>query len=189
MGIPRSAKPVKLICGLLAGDDDLLRRARHLLIRSYGPVDVESEIWPFTYTNYYTDEMGPNLRRKFLAFEQLIRPDHLAEIKRSTNNIETEIAEQTAALDILRPLNLDPGYVDLGKLVLASTKDHAHRVYLGQGIYAEVTLAYVRGAWTPWPWTYPDYKSPEYAEYFVRVRNKLHDQLAEWPTTRETPSS
>ncbi len=80
MGIPRSAKPVKLICGLLAGDDDLLRRARHLLIRSYGPVDVESEIWPFTYTNYYTDEMGPNLRRKFLAFEQLIRPDYLAEI-------------------------------------------------------------------------------------------------------------
>jgi len=176
MARPRLAQPVKLICGLLGGDVDLLRRARQLLVRRFGPVDLESDLWPFDQTDYYEAEMGPDLKRLFLAFEQLIRPDLLAGTKDETNQIEQRIAADCAALEIPRPVNLDPGYIDLGKLVLATTKDRSHRLYLGQGIYAEVTLHFVDKRWQVWPWTYPDYHRPEYHAFFHRARDRLREQ-------------
>ena len=179
MARPRSAKPVKLIVGLLAGDDDLLRRATQLLVREYGPTDLESEVWPFDQTDYYEPEMGPDLKRRFLSFARLIRPDTLPEIKRHTNEIEQRIADDCLLPGASRPVNLDPGYVDLGKLVLATTKDRAHRIYLGAGIYGEVTLQYRAGAWQPWPWTYPDYHSPHYHAFFKHVRDRYHAQRNE----------
>lgn len=180
MGRVRPAKPVKLICGLLSADQDVLRRARQLLSRKFGAVDLASPVIPFTFTDYYRDEMGADLLRSFLSFEPLVRPDDLAAAKLETNALEAAFAEQLEALEIARPINLDPGYIDQGKLVLASTKDHAHRVYLGQGVYGEVTLAYVNGAWTPWPWTYPDYRTAAYAAFFTQVRDQLRVQLAAW---------
>ncbi len=176
MGKPRPAAHVKLFVGLLCGDVDLLRRTRQLLVRRYGPVDLESEIWPFDQTDYYAAECGPDLKRWFLSFERPIRPDMLAEIKHETNAVEAELAD--ACLDPLipRPVNIDPGYVDLGKLVLATTKDRAHRICLGMGIYAEVTLYFSQGVWQMWPWTYPDYRKPEYHAFFTRVRERLRAQ-------------
>lgn len=176
MARARAPQSVKLICGLLSGDVDLLRRARQLLVRRFGPVDLESDLWPFDQTDYYEDEMGPDLRRRFVSFQRLIQPGLLADVKDDTNEIERQIADQCAALELPRPVNLDPGYVDLGKLVLATTKDRSHRIYIGRRMYAEVTLHFMEGRWQPWPWTYPDYRRPAYHEFFVRVRERLREQ-------------
>lgn len=176
MSQPRTHRPVKLIAGLLSGDEDLLRRARQMLARRFGPVDLESDAWPFDATDYYRDEMGPGLLRRFVSFERLVRADALASVKLETNRMEAGIAEECLRPDIPRPVNIDPGYVDLSKLVLASTKDHAHRIYLSDGIYAEVTLHFADGAWRTWPWTYPDYRSAPCHAYFERVRLRLREQ-------------
>ncbi len=176
MGKPRHALPVKLFVGLLSGDEDLLRRARQQLTKRFGPVDLESEIWPFDQTEYYTPEMGPGLKRWFLTFERPINPQGLPEIKLETNALENDIAEQCLRIEGGRPVNIDPGYVDLGKLVLATTKDRSHRIYLGHGIYAEVTLHFMNGAWQDWPWTYPDYRQAACHDFFLRVRERLRGQ-------------
>lgn len=185
MARPRAPQPVKLICGLLGADLGLLRRARQLLTRRFGPADLESDIWPFARTDYYQEEMGPDLKRLFLSFDGLTPPDALAGIKLETNAIEAQIAEQCSGLGFARPVNLDPGYVDLAKLVLATTKDRSHRIYIGQQMYAEVTLHFVEGRWQTWPWTYPDYRQAHYHEFFRRVRERLREQrrrLHEPPT-------
>ena len=179
MARPRVARPVKLIVGLLSGDPDLLRRARQLLVREHGEVDLESELWPFDQTDYYEAEMGRDLRRQFLCFEGLVPPRSIAETKLQTNELETRIAEDCLLPDRPRPVNIDPGYLDLAKLVLATTKDHGHRIYLDLGIYAEVTLHYRDGAWQPWPWTYPDYRQPGYHAFFDRVRERYRIQRNE----------
>ena len=176
MARPRTANPVKLIVGLLGGDVDLLRRARQRLAHEYGPVDLESEIWTFDQTDYYESEMGSALKRWFLVFERLVRPEALPEIKRHTNELEELIAADCLLPDRPRPVNIDPGYITLAKLVLATTKDRGHRIYLNMGIYAEVTLHYSKGAWQSWPWTYPDYRKPEYHDFFNRVRELYRQQ-------------
>jgi hypothetical protein len=176
MARPRAPQPVKLFCGLLSGDRDLLQRARQLLARRFGPIDLESDIWPFDQTDYYEPEMGPGLQRQFVSFERPTHPDALPGVKHDSNAIEQKIAEQCAGLEIPRPVNLDPGYLDLGKLVLATTKDRSHRLYIGQSMYAEVTLHFVNGDWQTWPWTYPDYRRPEYHQFFSRVRDRFRQQ-------------
>jgi len=176
MARSRAPQPVKLICGLLSGDVDLLKRARQLLVRQFGPIDLESDVWPFEQTDYYAEEMGSDLKRAFVSFAELHAPDVLAGVKRETNALEAKIAEQCEGLDLPRPVNLDPGYVDPGKLVLATTKDRSHRIYIGQRMYAEVTLHFAGGAWQPWPWTYPDYRRPGYHEFLMRVRERLRQQ-------------
>lgn len=173
MGRVRKAEPVKLFCGLLSSDEGLLKRAVWLLNRVFAPVETVSEIWPFGQTDYYREEMGPDLLRQFVSFGPLIDPGRLAGIKRETNELEKRLAEDAAALEVERPVNIDPGYVTPAKLVLATTKDRGHRIYLSSGIYAEVTLVYARGAWQPLEWTYPDYRKPEYHAFFERVRQRL----------------
>jgi len=178
MARARTAQPVKLIAGLLSGDEDLLRRAQGLLARRFGEIQLESETWPFDETDYYQAEMGPHLKRRFVSFAGTIRPDLLAEVKRETNALEARITEECNDPEIARPVNIDPGYLDLGKLVLATTKDRSHRVYIGLGIFAEVTLHYQGGGWQAWPWTYSDYQRPEYHAFFQRVRESLHAERA-----------
>jgi len=177
MGKPRPPQKVKLIVGMLSGDVDLLARAQKLLGRTFGTVELQSDVWPFDATDYYEAEMGPQLKRKFVAFAECIQPDALAEIKRTTNDLEARICEDMLVDPDRRPVNLDPGYVALGKVVLATTKDHAHRIYVQRGIYAEVTLKFEHGAWRPWPWTYPDYVAGTYYDFFTQVRERLHQQL------------
>ena len=177
MGRPHAAKPVKLFTGLLSGDPDLLRRARQLLARRFGPIDCESDTRPFDRTHYYEAEMGSDLMRRFFGFERLIRPDELAQIKLEANALEEEIAGDCLLPDIPRPVNIDPGYLDLRKLVLGTTKDRSHRIYLGHGIYAEVTLQYTSGAWQSLPWTYPDYTQPDYHTFFAQMREQYRQQL------------
>jgi hypothetical protein len=181
VGRIRPPRPAKLICGLIGGDVDLLARARNLLAKQIGQVEAVSDIWPFDQTDYYEHEMGRGLKRQFLSFAGLVQVDRLAEIKRLTNQIEQRITEDVLDPDIPRPVNLDPGYITLSKLVLASTKDYSHRIYLQAGIYAEVTLHYESGGWQAWPWTYPDYAAPTYHAFFTQVRQALKDQLSADP--------
>jgi hypothetical protein len=178
MGTIHKPDLVKLIASVLAGNSAWIREARTALIQAFGPVDLESDLLPFDHTDYYSAEFGPGLQRQILAFERLIQVDELPAIKRQTNELEWALldAESTQGKG-QRRVNLDPGYVSLGKLVLASTKDHAHRLYLAQGIYAEVTLTYQRGRFCPWPWTYPDYASERYCDLFAEIRRRYKLQL------------
>ena len=118
--------------------------------------------------------MGSPLRKVFFAFERSFDAGNLADVKLQTNQWEQQYAGLGGHAEP-RPLNLDPGYLTLGKLVLASTKDHAHRIYLAQGIYAEVTLCYRHGRWQPHPWTFADYRREDYQQFFSQCREHLHD--------------
>jgi hypothetical protein len=175
MGTARQPEPVKLIASLLTGKLALLDAVKGSLIHAFGPIDFESELLPFDHTDYYAPEFGPSLQRQFVTFERLVDPGDLPAIKRQTNDLERSLA-----VDHLRPVDIDPGYVSLGKLVLASTKNHAHRLYLGQGVYAEGTLTYQRGRFRPWPWTYPDYASDRYCSLFDQIRDRYKAQLRQW---------
>jgi len=116
------------------------------------------------------------LCRVLWSFETLLAPEALASVKRQTNTLERAFASWDGQ-GWRRRVNLDPGYVDLAKLVLATTKDRQHRLYLGQGMYAEVTLRFTGGHFVPWEWTYPDYRTPEYLSFFDTVRQRYRQQL------------
>ena len=146
--------------------------ARERCQQAYGPVALASDAFDFTETDYYAETMGTDLKKQFFAFEPLIDPAALAEIKRATNAWEAEYTALGRHPEP-RPLNLDPGYITPAKLVLASTKDHAHRIYLARGIYAEVTLAFRQKRWQPLEWTYPDYRRDDYQRFFTRCRELL----------------
>jgi hypothetical protein len=174
MGTAKQPQAVKLVASLFAGRRPLLDAARARLEETFGPVDYQSEWLPFDHTDYYATEFGPDLGRFIVAFERLVNPGDLAAIKRQTNALEAGWLAGSC-----RQVNIDPGYVSLSKLVLASTKDHAHRLYLAEGIYGEVTLTFRQGAFRPWPWTYPDYASPRYCALFAEIRELYYRQLRE----------
>jgi len=169
-------QPVKLIVGILACDERSLDVSRQALLDVYGVADLVSEVWPFDMTEYYVNEAGPNMVRQFMAFENLIDPGRLAGIKHETNRMEQELA---ASLDTPypRPVNFDPGVIEPSKLILASTKNFAHRIYIGDHMYAEVTMTYNKGNWETFPFTFPDYKSGRYNAFLNKVRQKLVQQL------------
>ncbi len=172
MGTARDPAPVKLIASLLAAHLATLTAARAALTERLGAIDFQSELLPFDHTDYYTAEMGTGLVRQIITFEPLALPSDLPAVKLATNEIEQAMAE-----DGRRTVNIDPGYVSLAKLVLATTKDHAHRLYLGQGIFGEVTLTYQGGRFRPWPWTYPDYAGEQYCSLFGEIRQRYRAQL------------
>lgn len=176
MGKPSRPRPVKLFTGVLTGHPEIIPEVGARLSDQFSMVAEESSLMPFDYTNYYREEMGDNLKRKFFSFRNLISPDRLAGIKLQTNDIELSLAEETD-VDVERPVNIDPGYLGLSKLVLATTKNYSHRIYLGRGIYAEVTLKYEDGEYHPQPWTYPDYRSDEYLHFFHGLREGYVRQL------------
>lgn len=168
MGTATCSPPVKLIAALMGQDLQAIQAARASLSERFGPIDSESDVYPFTYSDYYRDEMGDGLVKQFVSFAELIHPAHLAEIKVLSNDLE-----QAALRPDGRPgrsVNIDPGYVTGAKLVLATTKDYSHRIYLSQGIYAEVTLQFRHGRFNPFEWTYPDYRTGMALAYFARVR-------------------
>jgi hypothetical protein len=169
-------KPAKLIIGILAADQECLTAALDAITANFGNIDFTSDVWPFDQTDYYKDQTGENILRQFVSIEKLVDPGKLAKIKLKTNKIEQKLAKQ-AASDLLRPVNLDPGIIEPSKLVLATTKNYSHRIYIGKKIFAEVTLVFDKGSWRPFDYTYPDYRQPCYFDFFERVRNRLLEQL------------
>ena len=176
MGTPTPPQPVKLFLALLAPDPSLFAATISQLRQAYGSVDVESEVFPWNTTNYYREEMGENLQRKFVTFERLISPEALVRIKLETNAAELSLSA-AASPTSPRRVNLDPGYLDATKLVLASTKNQAHRLYLSQGIYAEVTLLYHHGTFHPFIYTYTDYRWPQTQAFLRQARTRYLAQL------------
>jgi hypothetical protein len=150
--------------------------ARQRAVEAWGPIALESERFDFSETHYYDATMGPGLKKVFFAFQRPFDPERLIEVKLQTNGWEEEhtaLARQDAAFTEPRPLNLDPGYLTLGKLVLASTKDFAHRIYLARGIYAEVTLQYRHKRWQHHEYTFADYRRADYQAFFTGCREWL----------------
>ena len=176
MGAITTPLPVKAIIGVLTMDPDLLPTVYTELTHRLGPIDYTSELMSFTSTTYYEAEMGPDIQRQFISFERLIDAGTLAEMKLFTNSVEQTFAIRMSKTDARR-VNLDAGYICLAKLVLASTKDHAHRIYLSDGIYAEITLRFYRKTFQPWEWSYPDYRLPTYITIFNHIRGIYRNQL------------
>ncbi|HIE04711.1 MAG TPA: DUF4416 family protein [Candidatus Latescibacteria bacterium] len=172
MAKPRLPKPVVLVAGITARDRETLKGAKVELSLLFGPIALESPIFPFKFTRYYEAEMGPELIKQFVAFRRPVRPEDLASIKLTTNALELSKATKEGG-KLRRRVNVDPGYVAPSRLVLATTKDYSHRIYIGNGIYAEVTLIFRRGTWTPLDWTYPDYRTELALDFFLRVRGLL----------------
>jgi hypothetical protein len=169
-------KPVKLIIGILAANYQCLHAAIDALTDKYGKPDFVSDVWPFTQTDYYKDQTGPHILRQFVSTERLVNPGRLAKIKHWTNKLEQKLAARLA-LPLQRPVNLDPGIIEPSKLVLVTTKNYSHRIYIGKKMYAEVTLIFEKGRFQPLQHTYPDYKQQCYLEFFEKVRTRLLEQL------------
>ena len=137
---------------------------------TWGALALESDTFAVeTFTDYYAKTMGQVLSKRLWAFETFITPDALPKIKCLTNDWEEEF-KSVSTCSVERPLNIDPGYLTLAKLILASTKDHAHRIYLSDGIFAETTLMYTQKQWKAMPWTYPDYQSEGYQRFLTQCR-------------------
>lgn len=168
---PAEIEPVKLICGFIFRHQELFVSAINRLEELFGPVEFETETFPFTHTGYYESEMGPGLQRSFVSFEKPISPDRLSECKLAANRIEQQFLNQSGG----RTVNIDPGMVSLAHLALASTKDFAHRLYLRDGIFGEVSMLYENRTFEPLKWTYPDYQTPEVIDFLRRVRESLKD--------------
>lgn len=166
MGKIVKPQKVKLFIGIIFKNAPLIPEIKPLLTSKFGPIDFESQILGFSYTNYYEKEFGANLKRRFFGFFRLILPDRIAAIKNITNKIEKRFSKNNKRL-----INLDPGYLNDAKLVLATTKDYSHRIYLKDGVFAETTLIFSGGKFRPCAWTYPDYQTKEYADIFGQIRN------------------
>jgi len=169
-------EPVIRLCAVISRHKATRQRAVAQLTASWGkPLRISDEL-PFEAGGFYQRSMGDNLVKQLVAFTGLVDPAELARWKLQTNQWESEEAQQHRAPEP-RPLNLDPGYVSQAKLVLATTKDRDHRIYLREGIFAEVTLNYMRKAWVHHRWTYPDYRTTEVAEFLTTCREYLREQL------------
>ena len=173
MGNIRQAGKVRLLVGLISNDAGLLDEAGRILEKKFrNRIDFESEVLDFTHTDYYNNEMGTNLKRKFLSFKKAVPLKDIEKTKLISNIIEKKFSH-----DGKRSINIDPGYLDLSKLVLFSTKDYTHRIHVGRNIFAEVTLHFKDETFNAWPWTYPDYKTAEYISIFNSLRERFKNGL------------
>ena len=172
----KEPKPVKLIVGILAANEDCLRASIEAITAEFGGLDFVSDVWPFDKTDYYKNETGEHILRQFVSIEPLLDPGDLAKIKHKTNKLEQKLATRLN-LNLPRPVNLDPGIIGPSKLILATAKNYSHRIYIGRKMYAEVTLVFDKGSWCPLPYTYPDYRQRCYFDFFDKVRTRLLEQL------------
>jgi uncharacterized protein DUF4416 len=175
MGKSRPFHPVKLIVGLIAGNNSVFRIAEQLLVERYGAADTRSALFAFELTDYYQAEMGAPLKRMFLSFERLVDPDRLSDFKLDSNLMEEWISRELRSPS--RVINIDPGILRASSLVMATVKDFSHRIPLREGIYAHLELLFGREDVRLLPWTYPDFRSPDYHEYLLSVRRRFLDQL------------
>jgi len=167
MSQPLPPKPAKLVIGFFLKEKGLGIHVVKALVDKFGSVDVVSSWLPFDFTHYYNEEMGTPLFRRLVAFNQLIHQVSLADIKVFTNDLEHEHSSNGK-----RVVNIDPGYLLHERFVLATGKNYSHRIYIGKGIYADLTLIYAKGGFKPLPWTYPDYASEIIITFLEQVRKK-----------------
>jgi hypothetical protein len=172
MSDPQPPEVVKLIASLFSGDGRMLGDAVQALSEKYGKADFISVPAPFTYTDYYEKEFGGSLIRRFIAFERLIRPETLPDVKLWTNALEKRLSAEGR-----RRVNIDPGYLAKAHLILATGKGYTHRPSLREGIFADLTLIYRDKSFHTLPWTYPDYAGGEVIGMLTRIRDKYLLQM------------
>ena len=168
MGESNIENDVKLFCAVTFASAEIELSVVQQLVNAFSEIDFQSKMFDFNFTDYYTPEMGTGLRKQFFSFEKLIRPEHLHEMKIISNHIEADYLQNGN-----RQVNIDPGYLTPAKVVLATTKNFSHRIYLGKGIYADLHLRYMDGMYQPVAWTYADYKIEVTQTFFQNIRKIL----------------
>ncbi len=172
MGIPHDFEPEKLIIGIIYCDTEILEKALVQLEKKFGPIESVSEEFSFSdeYSSYYDNELGGKGMRRIYSFVNLVDPSLQADIKEYTNELENSF---------FRRINLDPGFISHGRLLLATTKPTGFRIPLKNGIYTELTLFYARGGWHKLPWSYRDYQSERVQRFITKVRKTYLNQRKE----------
>ena len=169
--IPHKAK---LFIGVITGEELLLERAVEKFQRKFGPIDMRSMPVVFTHTEYYK-KMGVGLNKTLISFEKLIKREDIVDIKLWTNRLEKSLSGKND-----RRINIDPGYLTLSNVYLASCKEYFHRAYLTRGIYLENEYKYIDRRYRFWEWTYPDYQKQEYLDFFHNVRHIYYAQIKKY---------
>ncbi len=164
--------PVKIMCAFIYSDEIVYSRVKKDMARKWGVVDIESDIINFNFTDYYLPEMGKPLFRRFISFKKIIDPRDIIKVKLYCIKIEKKYSVNNK-----RQVNIDPGYINEAKLVLTTTKDFAHRLYMGKGIYAEVTLCFKDKKFQDLPTTFPDYRTQGYKDIFLLIRTVYRQQM------------
>jgi hypothetical protein len=173
MGRISEPENVRLFVGLTYRESGVLEKTVDVLEADFGDVSLRSPEFNFDFTDYYNVEMGSGLKKIFIGFDTPINPGRLVTIKTFTNELEERLGIRNAGGLVKRKINIDPGYVDPGKVVLASTKNRSQRIYMGEGIYAEVTLLFKGKRFEPLPWTYSDFRTPLAGKFFMRIKDLL----------------
>ncbi len=158
----------KLFAAIMYSSEEACKKAIDELVKKSGAIDSESEVFAFNFTDYYAEEMGDKLFKKFLSFRALINREELADVKLFTDELERKFSKEGK-----RQVNIDPGYVTVQNLVLATRKESQHRIYLGGGVFAEVTLAFKKNGCIYFNWTYPDYRTKLACDFLLRARESL----------------
>lgn len=173
MGIAYDFEKEKLIIGFIYNSEEVFAEALKIMTDKFGPYDFETEEFSFTeeFSSYYDEELGGEAKRKILSFERLVNPEDQADIKTYTNEIEASFS-----IGGNRKINLDPGFLSHGRLLLATTKKTGFRIPLKDGIYTELTLFFARGEWQKLPWTYRDYQSKRVQDFLTKVRKRYLEQ-------------
>jgi hypothetical protein len=167
MGTPGIPKPVRFFTSVISRDEKEIDRVKERLTDFLGDIEGMTVPGPFLHTSYYGREMGEGLLRCFFLFKPLLERERLGSIKLKTNEIEARLSVEGR-----RTVNIDPGYISLEQVVLATTKGFTHRLYLGDGIFGDLTLMFSDGTFRPLPWTYPDYGSSELISLFNAWRDR-----------------
>ncbi|MFC1479218.1 DUF4416 family protein [Planctomycetota bacterium] len=173
MGTPGQYEPALLFAALFTPEQSLLSQGVSSLAEHFGVPESASGLFEFDETDYYSEEMGTGLYKELYLFPGIVNPGEIADIKLCTNSLETEYSEEGK-----RKLNIDPGYITLTKVVLATTKNYSHRIYIGKGIYCEITLSWHKGSFMPNSWTYPDYKRVQVIDFLNDSRTKLKTEIS-----------
>jgi hypothetical protein len=181
MSIPTDPEAVKLVASLFSSQETLLDQVLAELESVFGLTDWRSPKLFFDRTRFYEREMGWPLHRRFVAFRDLVGPERLVDIKHRTNELESRYVQQGS-----RRINIDPGYISLERLVLATGKNYTHRIYLSRGIYADLTLVFKRGSFRALEWTYKDYADPQVIGFFNALRERYKRQLRGLPKNNNT---
>ncbi|MFW6325332.1 MAG: DUF4416 family protein [Desulfovermiculus sp.] len=182
MSRPHVPPPAQLVISVLSSKmirvwPDLERE----LHARWGALDYVSDPFPFTQTSYYDQELGTPIMRRIVAFQALVSQDQLPHIKLWTNALEDKWRDATGR----RGVNLDPGLLSLERFILGTGKNFTHRIYLGQGIFADLTLIFQKGGWQPLPWTFPDYAGKHIQALLTRIRTRYKKKLNQEPGGKE----
>ncbi len=164
---------VKFICSFIYGDLPNYKKTLKILESKFGQIDFKSDELSFDHTKYYAPEMGESLKRTFISFKKLYSCEEFIKIKVFCVKLERRFSKSNN-----RTVNIDPGYINLARVVLLTTKDFAHRIYLGKSVFAEVTLQYIGDQYKDLSWTFPDYRTPKYKEILTVIRNNYKTQIS-----------